>query len=221
MMPKVRKAVRAGEMGRLSRRWLDWWDAVAVGDVTEHAAFLPAQEDYVPEERPAFGESIERRKERILWMNTVAEKSAEDREGAMAQLLLLSRAPQTRPMRLALMLLRRESGAMPAVTRRNGGELPQLPPEAIVETELRLEAGTEQPQGTEVPPALAEILRSIDETNRLAARAATGDRQALRECLETDPALEGLDRLYCVDVTDAMIQMHADVLGSRFAAEEG
>ena len=52
----------------------------------------------------------------------------------------------------------------------------------------------------------------IDETNRLAARAAAGDRQALRECVETDPALEGLDRLYCMDVVNALIRLHEDVL---------
>ena len=216
LMPKVRRAVKNGDMGRLCRRWLDWWDAVAVGDVTDHAAFLPAQEDYIPEERPAFGESVEKRKERILFMNTVREKGAEDREGAMAQLLLLSRVPPIRPMKLALAVLRGETADIPAVTRRNGRELPQLPEEAVIEAELSLREGAEASHGTALPPALAEVLRAVDETNRLAARAATGDRQALRECVETDPALEGLDRLYCMDVVEALIRLHEDVLGDRF-----
>ena len=89
-MPRLRRAVREGELGNLSRRWLNWWDAVPVGDATAHAEFLPAQPDYIPAERPSFGESVERRKERILYMNTVAEQGADAREGAMAQLLLLS-----------------------------------------------------------------------------------------------------------------------------------
>ena len=48
-----------------------------------------------------------------------------------------------------------------------------------------------------------------------AAKAAEGDREALRECVETDPALGGLDRLYCMDVVQALIRLHEDILGDR------
>lgn len=211
-LPRLKKAAKAGELGQLTRRWLGWWDALAVGDVTDHAEFLPAQPDYIPEERPEFGETVERRKERILYMNTVREQGAEAGEGAMAQLLLLSKAPPIRPMRLALAVLRKEDGEYPAVAHENRGEMPQLPGAAVVETSLRLRAGEIQPQGIQAPPALAEILTEVDAVNRLAARAAQGDREALREALETDPALDGLDRLYCQEVATALIRMHEDVL---------
>ena len=211
-MPKLRQGVKNGELGELTKRWLSWWDALAVGDVTDHAEFLPAQPDYRPEEKPAFGETVERRKERIRYMNTVREQGADGGEGAMAQLLLLSKAPPVRPVRLALAVLRKEDGRYPAVTHENRGDMAQLPAGAIVETELKLEAGEPAAQGIRVPPALAETLAEIDDTNRLAARAATGDREALRECVETDPALSGLDRLYCQEVVRALIRMHEDVL---------
>ena len=212
---KLKKAARNNELGALSRCWLDWWDAIPAGDVTDHAEFLPAQPDYIPEEKPEFGESVEKRRERILYMNTVREQGAEKQEGTMAQLLLLSKAPPIRPMKLALMLIRKESGSMDAVTRRNGKELPDLSEDAVIEARLTLKDGEEVPSGTRLPPALAEIMTEIDETNRLAARAATGDREALRECVETDPALGGLDRLYCMEVVEALIRMHGDVL-TRF-----
>ena len=64
------------------------------------------------------------------------------------------------------------------------------------------------------PYSVAEILREVDGANRLAAKAAEGDASALRECVETDPALGGLDRLYCMDVVNALIRLHADVLES-------
>ena len=212
LMPKLKKAAEKNELGSLSRRWLSWWDAIPAGDVTDHAEFLPAQPDYIPEEKPEFGETVERRKERILYMNTVREQGAEAREGAMAQLLLLSKAPPIRPMRLALAVLRGETAEIPAVTRRNGKEMPQLPENAVIETPLRLVNGREEPAGIRVPEALADIMREIDETNRLAAKAAEGDTSALRECVETDPALGGLDRLYCMDVVNALIGLHADML---------
>jgi alpha-galactosidase len=214
MLPKLKKAAEKNELGSLSKRWLGWWDAIPAGDVTDHAEFLPAQPDFIPEEKPEFGESVERRKDRILYMNTVREQGAEAREGAMAQLLLLSKAPPIRPMKLALAVLRGETEEIPAVARRNAREMPQLPENAVIETPLRLVNGEEQPHGIRVPEALAEVLTEIDETNRLAAKAAAGDTGALRECVETDPALGGLDRLYCMDVVRALIDLHRDALGS-------
>ena len=212
LMPKVRQAAKNGELGQLTKRWLSWWDAVAVGDVTDHAEFLPAQPDYIPEEKPEFGETVERRKERILYMNTVRQQGADAGEGAMAQLLLLSKAPPVRPMRLALAILRGEDGEYPAVAHENNGEMPQLPRDAIVETGLQLAGGIPRARGIQIPAALAEIMTEIDEAGRLAAKAAEGDREALREYVETDPALSGLDRLYCLEVTQALIRMHADML---------
>ena len=207
------------ELGRLTRRWYDWYQAIAVGDVTDHAEWLPAQDDYIPEAEPEFGESVERRKERILWMNTVGDKGSAEKEGMMAQILLLSKAPAIRPMRLALAVLRGATCDIPAVTRMNNGELPQLPKSAMIEAELTQRGGKIIPHETMLPLPLMEICGEIDETNQLAARAATGDRAALRECIEIDPALAGLDRLYVLDVVEKMIEMHSDVL-SRFDEDE-
>ncbi len=215
LLNKLKKAADNGELGSLARRWLGWWDAIPVGDVTDHAEFLPAQEGFIPDERPEFGETVEKRKERILYMNTVRDQGADSREGAMAQLLLLSKVPPVRPMKLALALLRNETAEIPAVARKNGGTMPQLSPEAIIETALILKDGKQEMPEIRVPEALADILCEVDNANRLAAKAAFGDREALREYVETDPALDGLDRLYCRDVVDALIRMHEDVL-TRF-----
>lgn len=212
LLPTAEEAARKGELGRLARRWLDWYGALPMGKVTDHAEFLPAQPDFIPEAEPAFGESVEQRKERILHMNTVAGKGADSREGMMAQLVLLSKAPAQRPVQLALALLRGTDLRMAAVTRRNRGVLPQLENHAIIETELTLRAGEDVSPARRVPEALADILRAVDETNRLAARAAAGDRGSLREAIETDPALDGLDRLYLQDVADKLIELHRDVL---------
>ncbi len=219
LLPILTDMAEEDNLGRLVKRWLDWYGAIAIGDVTDHAEFLPAQDDFIPEEEPIFGETVERRKERILWMNTVGDKGAEDKEGQMAQLLLLSKAVPIRPMQLALALLRGDDCDIPAVTRQNNGELPQLPKYAMIEATLTQRNGAIVPHGTVLPAPLAEICGDIDETNRLAAQAAVGDRIALRECIETDPALAGLDRLYVQDVVDKMIEMHSDVL-SRFVEDE-
>ncbi len=219
LLPLLHDLAEEEQLGRLTRRWLDWYQALAIGDVTDHAEWLPAQEDYIPDAEPEFGEGVERRKERILWMNAVGAKGAQEKEGQMAQLLLLSKAPPIRPMQLALALLRGDDADIPAVTRRNDGELPQLPKSAMIEAELTLRGGKIVPHGTVLPAPLVEICGEIDETNQLAARAAAGDYSALRECIEVDPALAGLDRLYVQDVVDKMIELHSDVI-SRLNDEE-
>ena len=212
LLPAAEEVARKGDLGRLARRWLDWYGALPMGKVTDHAEFLPAQPDFIPEAEPSFGESVEQRKERILHMNTIANKGADSREGMMAQLVLLSKAPAQRPVQLALALLRGTDLRMAAVTRRNRGVLPQLENHAIIEAELTLRAGEDVSPARRVSEALADILRAVDETNRLVARAAAGDRGALREAIETDPALDGLDRLYLQDVADKLIELHRDVL---------
>lgn len=212
LLPAAEEIARKGDLGRLARRWLDWYGTLPMGKVTDHAEFLPAQPDFIPEAEPSFGESVEQRKERILHMNTVSGKGADSREGMMAQLVLLSKAPAQRPVQLALALLRGTDLRMAAVTRRNRGVLPQLENHAIIEAELTLRAGEDVSPDRRVPEALADILRAVDETNRLVARAAAGDRGALREAIETDPALDGLDRLYLQDVADKLIELHRDVL---------
>ena len=88
----------------------------------------------------------------------------------------------------------------------------EIPENAIIETELRMKNGQDHSEAILLPQALADSMTEIDQANRLAARAARGDMEALREYVETDPALGGLDRLYCMDVVRALIRLHQDVL---------
>ena len=81
-----------------------------------------------------------------------------------------------------------------------------------MEAPLLLENAVRQLQPLTLPGELTELCAQIDEVNRLSAAAAAGDREALRECVECDPALAGLDRLYVLDVAERMIAMHSDVL---------
>lgn len=219
LMPAVRQLAQEGKLGRLTQRWLRWYDAVAVGDVVRHAEFLAEQEDYIPAENPEFGESIERRKERIARMNTIGQEGAKTTEGMTAQLLLLKDTPPTRPVQLALAILRKETCTIPAVAHRNQGDLAQLSPMAVVESDLHLEQGKPVPQRLTMPMPLVQIMSDIDETNRLSAQAARGDWTALREVVEIDPAMEGLDRLYVQEVVRRLVQLNGDVL-SRLVDDE-
>ena len=125
-----------------------------------------------------------------------------------------------RPVQLALAILEKRDLSLDAAVRPNAGPaVASLPRNAIIEAPLTLKAGAEQPENIVLPGALADLCLDIDEASRLAAQASKGDREALRECVEIDPALGGLDRLYCMDVADRLIELHSDIL-SRWGGEE-
>lgn len=212
LIPDLQQLIENDEMGRLTRRWMEWYSMAAVGDVLAHAEFLPAQPDFMPAERPVFGETVEKRKERILYMNKVGELGCDSQEGAMAQLLLLSKAGAERPIQLALSIIHRKDMRIQAVTRKNNGTLPQLDDEAIIEAELVLDNGKILTEENILTDEAADVCWEIDEANRLAARAALGDRTALRQLIDMDPAMSGLDRMYCHDVVDKLIAMNGDLV---------
>ena len=219
LMNEVYALASDGNLGRLIQRWFREYGAVGVGRVTDIAEYMAAQDDYIPDEHPDFGESVEHRKDRILHMNKVREKGLADPDGMISQLMLLSRTPPQRPVRLGLALLRHEDLIMPEVTRPNAGNILSLPSDAYISCPLVLEKGQEVPRGISIPAMLASLMGDIAYTSHLASMAALSDRSALRECVETDPALEGLDRLYVQEVVDALIRMHSDIL-TQFADEQ-
>ena len=108
---------------------------------------------------------------------------------------------------------------MQGVSRKNAGLICGLSPEALVEAPLVLRHGEDKTPSLSMPGPLLDLMADIDTASRLAAHAALGDVTALRECVETDPALEGLDRLYVMDVVHAMIRMHDDIL-TQFEEDE-
>lgn len=219
LMNEVYALAGDGNLGRLIQRWYREYQAVGVGRVTDIAEFMAAQEDYIPDERPDFGENVEHRKDRILHMNKVREKGLDNPEGMISQLMLLSKTPPLRPIRLGLALLRQEDLILPEVTRINSGNIVSLASSAYISCPLFLEKGKEIPRGITLPAPLADLMGDVAYASHLAACAALSDRTALREYVETDPALEGLDRLYVQDVVDAMIRMHSDIL-FQFAEDE-
>lgn len=207
VMPQAQRLVKHGDWGPLKQRWLDWYGLIPLG--AEHGQYLPAQPDWEPEAEPCLAEPVERRKERILQMNTVARQGPRSREGALAQVSLLSQAGPCRPGQLLAALLKQVSLTLPAAVMVNGSRMPQLPPEAVIEAPLAL-MGNNPP--IRLPQEAAAILGEIAQTQQFSAQAAAGDRQALRAAVEIDPALSGLDRLYCLDVLEALIRMNEDVL---------
>ena len=217
LLGRAKLQILEGRWGTLCTRLTDWYDAVPLGDVQNHAQFLPAQEAYTPPENPALSEDVPTRKARILHINTVAQKGLKSQEGNEAQLALLKTTSPDRPIQCLLALLSGTSLSLNAVTQINQGILPQLPMDCAVEAPLTIDQGKVSAiTPITLPIGAAGLCRELAQTDILAAQASTGDREALRSCVEIDPALSGLDRLYCLEVVHQLIDRQLDIL-PRFA----
>ena len=212
LMDRIQALVEEERFGRLPRRWLREYNAVSVGSGPEHAEWMPAQDDFTPDPNPQLSESVEHRKNRILNMNLVAQHGLEHPDGQIAQLTLLTRTPSERPVALALALLGKKDCTIQGVTMPNHGDLPGVRTNSMIEAPLCLVNGVRTKTTCTFSPELTDLMNDIAYTSHLAALAAMGDRSSLRECIELDPALDGLDRLYLQDVVSAMIRMHSDIL---------
>ena len=133
-------------------------------------------------------------------------------EGRAALEAMRASAGPLRPMRLVHAL----SGRVPALyepglIRPNDGAISCVPDGRFV----LLPSVVSGPQlsAQPLPPfpmALEELLDRVTEANLLYAQAAAfGDRIALREALEADPALAGVDLLYALDTVDDMVAASA------------
>lgn len=199
LMEQALQAAQKGALGEDSALFAAWYDAVPVG--MGHGEFLPENTAYQPEIDPVFSEPIEKRKQRMLYMNTVAQKGLDEPEGELAQLGLLKSVSPLRPVKCLL-----EGEAYPSpVLRKNGGTLKNLPDNAVIFAPRRSPA-------LSLPEGVADIVSEVAYHHLLCARAAKADREALRAYIDTAPALQGLDRLYLHSLVEKMLALNADVL---------
>ena len=92
-----------------------------------------------------------------------------------------------------------------------------MPAGRFVEGPAVIEKGQVRGIGTQLPVELEDLCAQISLCNRLYAEAAvSGNRDALREGLEIDPALTGIDLLYAEDVLERMMEKQKEALPRFF-----
>ena len=101
------------------------------------------------------------------------------------------------------------------------GALEGTVPGRYVEGPAEIEAGKITGVACQLPLELEDLLNQISLSNRLYGEAAlTGSRDLIREAMEIDPALSGLDLLYCEEIVDEMMEKQKARL-PRFFGEDG
>jgi alpha-galactosidase len=215
LLPAITTFIREGDWSSYSedkrrelavmRRWLKEYGAVAAGAVDHHAEYLPLQDDIRYTVTPPYHGTEAERRQRLSELQAISAGECDWND-------LFSHGSWEHPVDVALVLTRGESGKVDILNVRNNGAIPQLPNERIVEVPVSLSNGSWTPiVMPSLPPALAELCRTISDVHELIAEAAVkGDAALAHQAVELDPAIT--DKQAAHIAVDRMLSVHADLL---------
>ena len=219
LIPRCMKEMKADSREELSAQYIDWYGAIPAGDRVHHDEFL-ADTELSPRRTvlPSSGVGLadyELRK-RNLALLTVHGPMRPQGLKAWDQ-IRQSGLSSVRPVEVLRALwgegaCRVQSLAMPC-----DGALDCVAPGRFVEVSAQVDEHGAQGYAAQVPVELEDVLEQLSLCNLLYAEAgATGSRNALREAMECDPALSGVDLLYTEGVVSDMMEGQKDRLKRFF-----
>jgi Alpha-galactosidases/6-phospho-beta-glucosidases, family 4 of glycosyl hydrolases len=184
LMPEAARLYKQGAMGDEKKLYFSWYDALPIGE--GHGESLPQNDYFTPDLNPVLSEPIERRKERMLRMNEVVTHGLSSAHGQLAQLSLIKNVSAIRPVQFLL---------------RGEGNVLKMQDGLVIQGAI-----------DNLPQAALDTALEVANGHLLSAKAAMGDREALRGYIETAPAFAGLDRLYLQSLIESMLSLHGDIL---------
>lgn len=200
----------------ISAQYVDWYDAVpATGGEWQLLQDTPESPRLTALPLP-YGEADQEL--RLRRLAALAVHGPLKEEGRSAFAAMLRTGGPLRPMRLVHALSGRTDALyVPGLVRPCDGSIPCVADGRFIQVPAAVsESGVLTEPMPPFPLALEELLDRVTEANLLYAQAAAcGDRVALREALEADPATDGIDLLYALDTVDDLIEQNSDTL-TRF-----
>ena len=200
----------------ISAQYVDWYDAVpATGAEWQMLQDTP-ESPRLAAPPQTYGEADQEL--RLRHLASLAVHGLQNADGRAAYEAMLRTCGPLRPAQLVHALSGRVPALyVPGLVRPCDGSIPCVADGRFIEVPavVSKEGVSTQPMPP-FPMALEELLDRVTEANLLYAQAAAcGDRVALREALEADPATDGIDLLYALDTVDEMIEQSRDTL-TRF-----
>lgn len=221
LIPRCMKEMQKDPREALSAQYIDWYGAIPAGEHVMQYELL-ADTELSPRRTVLYSgigaADYELRKQDLAHL-AVHGLAHEDGLSAWRH-MHESGAKSVHPVRVLRALDRMEDSTVQSLVHPCDGCIPGVSAGRFVEGPAVIENGKVKGTLCTLPVELQDIVEQLSLCNLLYAEAAAkGDREALREGLQIDPALSGVDLLYAEEVLARMIEAQADRL-PRFAMEE-
>ena len=219
LIPRCMKEMQEDSREELAAQYIDFYDAIPAGQHCMQYELL-ADTPLSPRRTVIYsgvGAGDYELRKRNLALLTVHGPLSPKGSAAWGQ-IRNSGLTSVRPVEILNALWNPEKTArVPNLGMPCDGAVGGVPAGRFVEGPAVIEKGQVRGIGTQLPVELEDLCAQISLCNRLYAEAAvSGNRDALREGLEIDPALTGIDLLYAEDVLERMMEKQKEALPRFF-----
>ena len=208
LIPRCMKEMAEDPREKLSAQYIDWYGAIPAGHRPLQYELL-ADTPESPMRTVIFsgvGLADAETRKRDLAKLAVYGPAAEQGKEAWARIRRTGFS-EARPAAALSALWGGEPCEAGSLVMPCGGAVPGVPPGRFVEGPARVDAAGAHGYAVNLPIELEDVLSQLSLVNLLYAEAAaTGNRDALREALQIDPALAGVDLLYAEDLLESMME---------------
>ncbi|MBQ9008669.1 MAG: hypothetical protein IJ088_04980 [Clostridia bacterium] len=219
LIPRCMKEMQEDSREELAAQYIDFYDAIPAGRHCMQYELL-ADTPLSPRRTVIYsgvGAGDYELRKRNLALLTVHGPLSPKGSAAWGQ-IRTSGLTSVRPVEILQALWNPDKKAVvPNLGMPCDGAIGGVPGGRFVEGPAIIENGRVHGTRVQLPVELEDILAQISLCNRLYAEAAvSGNRDALREGLEIDPALTGIDLLYAEDVLERMMEKQKESLPRFF-----
>ena len=218
LIPRCMEEMQEDSREQLSSQYIDWYGAIPAGERVMLYELL-ADTDLSPKKTvllSGVGLADYELRKRNLAMLTVHGPLSPEGAKAWGQ-IRTSGLSSVRPIQVLRALWEGKSCRVENLNMPCDGAVEGVAPGRFVECPAMIENGEVRGEAVELPVELHDLMGQLSLVNVLYAEAAaSGSRAALREAMEIDPALTGVDLLYTEGVLSDMMETQKEKLKRFF-----
>lgn len=219
LIPRCMKEMGEDSREELSAQYIDWYGAIPAGDrVTQYELLGDTELSPRRTVPPMSGVGLADYEVRKRDLALLTVHGPMRPQGLKAWGEIRTTGLQTaRPVEVLRAVWGEGTAKVQSLTMPCDGAIPGVAEGRFVEGPAQVDAQGAQGFASDLPVELHDLMEQLTLCNLLYAEAgAGGSRKALREALEIDPALAGIDLLYTEGVLSDMMEAQKDRLKRFF-----
>ena len=219
LIPRCMKEMAEDSREELSAQYIDWYGAIPAGErVTQYELLTdtPLSPRRTVPPMSGVGLADYEVRKRDLALLTVHGPMRPQGLKAWDEIRRTGLA-SARPIEMLSAIWGGKAASVRSLSMPCDGAIPGVAHGRFVEGPATVDAGGAHGEAAALPVELHDLMEQLSLVNILYAEAgATGSRKALREAMEIDPALSGIDLLYAEGVISDMMEGQRDALKRFF-----